>query len=115
MQIEFIPFISLNMQLHNFPIINLKFQNMDAHFDNYEFLKNIGSDASRIAQLKSERNWAIGISLTVIIIGGLSIIYYFKTQDKEKNKTTGNSSPTIRSRSSQYNKFPDYKLSGYFI
>ena len=55
---------------------------MEEYFDNSELLNNIGPNVDRIAQLRFQRNLALGVCL---VFGAfIGIAYFFKIQEEKK-------------------------------
>ena len=59
---------------------------MEPIFDNAQLLKLISPDADVISRLKSQRNFAIGIGVVLIIVAG--ILCYKKIIDRREKDYT---------------------------
>ena len=58
---------------------------MEEIFDNRTFLNNITPNTSQIFKYKTERNWAIGIAVGVLVISGIIIVAFEYKHKKAKD------------------------------
>lgn len=63
---------------------------MQEYFNNSPVVSDIYAHTERIAKLKNERNWTMGIAIGVILIIGMA--YYLEVKKNKKEIQTNNHS-----------------------